>query len=322
MVAYPEPWMDRVDAMKSPQGWTDTSCCTSANSGVFGEQILLGVALRRLDDGHRAGTGGQLGALLAPGDPGLHPRLPRRHRHRPHRAQRIRRCRRRCCAASWRNCNGSRGRRRARLYLGALPWPRPCHRSLRPFGTLTTGVPAALREPPKRRRSRPPRRLDRSRACDLARSTLHAFWDLFTVLAANPRASWTMPALPIARWGPTDREAAGRGFATFRHHDPAALDKRLGCARRAPDAPWIVVDGFCTGCGRLAPLADYLALARKTGARLVVDDTQALGILGDREVPRRPTVAAAEARCARPQAPAQTCSWSRPWPRDLVPRSP
>ncbi len=31
MVAYPEPWMDRVDAMKKLQGWTDTSaCCISA----------------------------------------------------------------------------------------------------------------------------------------------------------------------------------------------------------------------------------------------------------------------------------------------------
>ena len=43
MVAYPEPWMDRVDAMKKLQGWTDTSVCTSATSRVFGEQILLSI---------------------------------------------------------------------------------------------------------------------------------------------------------------------------------------------------------------------------------------------------------------------------------------
>ena len=42
-VAYPEPWMDRVDAMKKLQGWTDTSVLHFRNLGVFGEQILLGI---------------------------------------------------------------------------------------------------------------------------------------------------------------------------------------------------------------------------------------------------------------------------------------
>jgi hypothetical protein len=41
--AYPEPWMDRVDAMKKLQGWTDTSVLHFRNLGVFGEQILLGI---------------------------------------------------------------------------------------------------------------------------------------------------------------------------------------------------------------------------------------------------------------------------------------
>jgi hypothetical protein len=43
MVAYPEPWMDRVDAMKKLQGWTDTSVMHFHNLAVFGEQILLSV---------------------------------------------------------------------------------------------------------------------------------------------------------------------------------------------------------------------------------------------------------------------------------------
>jgi hypothetical protein len=43
MVAYPERWMDRVDAMKYLQGWTDTSVLHFRNLGVFGEQILLSV---------------------------------------------------------------------------------------------------------------------------------------------------------------------------------------------------------------------------------------------------------------------------------------
>jgi hypothetical protein len=43
MVAYPEPWMDRVDAMKKLQGWTDTSVLHFRNLAVFGEQILLSI---------------------------------------------------------------------------------------------------------------------------------------------------------------------------------------------------------------------------------------------------------------------------------------
>jgi hypothetical protein len=43
MVAYPEPWMDRVDAMKKIQGWTDTSVLHFRNLGVFGEQVLLSI---------------------------------------------------------------------------------------------------------------------------------------------------------------------------------------------------------------------------------------------------------------------------------------
>jgi hypothetical protein len=43
MVAYPEPWMDRVDAMKTLQEWTDVSVLHFHNLGVFGEQVLLSV---------------------------------------------------------------------------------------------------------------------------------------------------------------------------------------------------------------------------------------------------------------------------------------
>jgi hypothetical protein len=43
MVAYPEPWMDRIDAMKKLQGWTDTSILHFRYLAVFGEQILLSI---------------------------------------------------------------------------------------------------------------------------------------------------------------------------------------------------------------------------------------------------------------------------------------
>ncbi len=43
MVPYPEEWMDRVDAMKSLQGWNDASVINYADLAAFGEKILLSV---------------------------------------------------------------------------------------------------------------------------------------------------------------------------------------------------------------------------------------------------------------------------------------
>jgi hypothetical protein len=43
MVAHPEPWMDRVDAMKKVQGWSDTSIAHFRDLAMFGEQLLLSI---------------------------------------------------------------------------------------------------------------------------------------------------------------------------------------------------------------------------------------------------------------------------------------
>lgn len=43
MVAYPEEWMDRVDAMKKLQGWSDTSVLHFHYLAIYGEQILLSI---------------------------------------------------------------------------------------------------------------------------------------------------------------------------------------------------------------------------------------------------------------------------------------
>lgn len=43
MVAFPEEWMDRVEAMKKFQGWDDTPVLHFRDLGVFGEQVLLTV---------------------------------------------------------------------------------------------------------------------------------------------------------------------------------------------------------------------------------------------------------------------------------------
>ena len=56
-------------------------------------------------------------------------------------------------------------------------------------------------------------------------------------------------------------------------------------ARRAPV---VVADGFCPACGRAAPVPAYLDLLKSSRGWLVIDDTQALGILGHSPGPQAP----------------------------------
>jgi hypothetical protein len=50
MVAYPEPWMDRVDAMKKVQGWSDTSIAHYRDLANFGEQLLMSIRCSHWSD--------------------------------------------------------------------------------------------------------------------------------------------------------------------------------------------------------------------------------------------------------------------------------
>ncbi|MCY1073810.1 hypothetical protein [Archangium lansingense] len=43
MVPYPEPWMDRVDSLKTLLGWTDVSMVHFHDLAVFGERLLLSI---------------------------------------------------------------------------------------------------------------------------------------------------------------------------------------------------------------------------------------------------------------------------------------
>ena len=171
------------------------------------------------------------------------------------------------------------------LYLGF----RHPSSSLAPWERLTSGVPAALRE--SSRGVRVASALARLQGCDratLAPSTLHLFWDLFVVLA-EPGLSIFVDgeAYAIARWGV--ERAAARGVATsrFGHRDAEALARQVRAAATRRRRPLVVSDGFCPGCGA-APLRAYLELVRRYGGRLVVDDTQALGVLGKEPGPSAP----------------------------------
>ncbi|MEN8098537.1 MAG: pyridoxal phosphate-dependent aminotransferase family protein [Chloroflexota bacterium] len=64
----------------------------------------------------------------------------------------------------------------------------------------------------------------------------------------------------------------------FRHNDMADLERVLV---KAGDAgKLVVVDGLFSMGGDIAPLPEIVALCRKYGARLMVDDAHAVGVLG------------------------------------------
>lgn len=172
------------------------------------------------------------------------------------------------------------------LYLGL----RHPSASLRPWTHFTSGVPAALRPPPGA--PEVARRLAALQGCEsatLGPSTLHLFWDLFTILS-GARVAILMDAglYPIARWGVERAASRGVPVDRFPHHDAAALQQRVEPYARRGLRPVVATDGFCPNCGRPAPLGAYLEIVQAFDGRLVIDDSQVVGILGRARGPGAP----------------------------------
>jgi 8-amino-7-oxononanoate synthase len=173
------------------------------------------------------------------------------------------------------------------LYLGL----RHASWQLRPWAQLTTGVPAVLASPPGAHGVA--KTLSALQGCEsavLAPSTLHLFWDLFGTLLSRRGVAIYMDAgtYPVARWGIERAAARAVPVRNFPHHDPDALRRQLQHDAHRRLHPMIVADGFCPGCGKPAPIAAYLESTRTFGGQLLLDDTQALGILGQAPSPRLP----------------------------------
>lgn len=172
------------------------------------------------------------------------------------------------------------------LYLGM----RHPSRALAPWARLTAGVPAVLGTLPGAEGVAAA--LAALMGCQhavLAPSTLHLAWDVLGLLARDPvRLYLDAGAYPVLRWGAERAAAHGAPVHPFRHHDAGALGRLLRRDAGDPRRPVVVADGWCPRCGEAAPLAAYLAAARRHRGRLLIDDTQALGILGRQPTPAMP----------------------------------
>jgi 8-amino-7-oxononanoate synthase len=113
-------------------------------------------------------------------------------------------------------------------------------------------------------------------------STLHAAFDLFGVLGGTPNAVYVdEAAYPVLRWGTERAAVRGAPLVGWPHHDVAALRRRLA-ERDRRRRPIVVADALCGGCGELAPIAALAELVRAHDGLLVLDDSQGLGLVGDR----------------------------------------
>lgn len=155
---------------------------------------------------------------------------------------------------------------------------------LQPWSQFSTGRPAALES--NREGEQIGRKLARLQKCEagvVSPSTLHLFWDLFTVLARTTKgiAIYADSGLyPIGWWGIERIAARGIPVYRFREHDPSALGNLLKRTLSSRIRPVIVTDGLRPGRWGPTPLKIYLECVRAYGGYLIVDDTQALGILG------------------------------------------
>lgn len=74
---------------------------------------------------------------------------------------------------------------------------------------------------------------------------------------------------------------SGADIRTFKHNDLRSLEHLLERCDEEYQGKLIIVDGVFSMDGDIAPLPDLIALARRFGARLMIDEAHATGVIGD-----------------------------------------
>ncbi|MBX3498617.1 MAG: aminotransferase class I/II-fold pyridoxal phosphate-dependent enzyme [Alphaproteobacteria bacterium] len=67
----------------------------------------------------------------------------------------------------------------------------------------------------------------------------------------------------------------------FKHNDPASLEARLRRLDREPGNKLVVVEGIYSMLGDTAPLKEFVAVTKRHGAYIMVDEAHSLGALGE-----------------------------------------
>jgi len=67
----------------------------------------------------------------------------------------------------------------------------------------------------------------------------------------------------------------------FKHNDPASLEARLRRLDKEPGNKLVVVEGIYSMLGDTAPLKEFVAVTKRHGAYIMVDEAHSLGALGE-----------------------------------------
>jgi 8-amino-7-oxononanoate synthase len=115
-------------------------------------------------------------------------------------------------------------------------------------------------------------------------STLHLFWDLFGWLSTQPVAIfYDREAYPLAIQVLRGIDRAKKApIYSFSHLDRPDLQKQVWRCYRSGLRPIIVSDGWCTQCGQALPLVKYTRWLAPFKGLLIIDDTQAIGVIGQK----------------------------------------
>ena len=167
------------------------------------------------------------------------------------------------------------------LYLGHSPLSIPFPQHL----SVTTGKPAALYEPCLHQLVA--REVARKQGLErgiLAPSTLHVFWDIVSLLNPSNVVLIDKGMYPLGRWGAMRALFKKVPVVTFETNRLEQLGRLVYTYQQQNRIPWIVTDGWHMARAQPAPLAQYLEILKSCRESiLLVDDTQAFGILGQRE---------------------------------------
>ncbi|TGE20053.1 aminotransferase class I/II-fold pyridoxal phosphate-dependent enzyme [Hymenobacter elongatus] len=155
---------------------------------------------------------------------------------------------------------------------------------------LTFGKPAALHEPCWQRAVA--REVARRQGLEtglLAPSTLHLFWDVFRLPSRSTVIFIDRNMYPVGHWGSARALLRGLAVVPFAADNLPQLLHLLHTHCQGGKIPWLVTDGWNLTAARAAPLAHYLALLEPyPDGVLLLDDTQAFGVLGAAPTGRLP----------------------------------
>jgi 8-amino-7-oxononanoate synthase len=166
------------------------------------------------------------------------------------------------------------------LYLGM----KHSSAELSGWQQLTTGVPAALYEFSRSKQiSKQIAQMQGLETGISAPSTLHLYWDLFGFLSAQQIVVFIDEKIyPVSKYGIERLIVKKIPVYFFRHLDAHHFSQLIESKLQKFKIPIVFTDGWCPQCGKPAPIKNYSQILKPFGGKIIIDDTQAFGIFGER----------------------------------------